>query len=98
MNETIVYHGITFHLIPGQKPCFQYDIENAVYTGYIDPDIDMDSLMELLDAIEEDKRQRYEAIPPNILKLALHMRRKGIDPKVGTEMLCALLKVVGTDE
>ena len=47
MNETIVYHGITFHLIPGQKPCFQYDIENAVYTGYIDPDIDMDSLMEL---------------------------------------------------
>ena len=53
---------------------------------------------ELLDAIEEDKRQRYEAIPPNILKLALRMRRKGIDPKVGTEMLCALLKVVGTDE
>ena len=58
MNETIVYHGITFHLIPGQKPCFQYDIENAVYTGYIDPDIDMDSLMELLDAIEEDKQHR----------------------------------------
>ena len=57
----------------------------------------MDSLMELLDAIEEYKR-RYKAIPPNILKLALHMRRKGIDPKVGTEMLCALLKVVGTDE
>ena len=53
--------------------------------------------MELLDAIEEDKR-RYEAIPPNILKLALHMHRKGIDPRVGTEMLCALLKVVGTDE
>ena len=71
MNETIVYHGITFHLIPSQKPCFQYDIENAVYTGYIDPDIDMDSLMELLDASEEDKRQRYKTIPPNILKLAL---------------------------
>lgn len=97
MNETIVYRGITFHLIPGQKPCFQYDIERAVYTGYIAPDIDMDSLMELLDAIEEDKR-RYEAIPPNILKLAQHMRKKGIDPKVGADMLCALLKVVGTDE
>ena len=40
---------------------------------YIAPDIDMDSLMELLDAIEEDKR-RYEAIPPNILKLALLKR------------------------
>ena len=53
--------------------------------------------MELLDAIEEDKR-RYEAIPPNILRLALHMHKKGIDPRVGTEILCALLKVVGTDE
>ena len=83
--------------LPGQKPCFQYDIERAVYTGYIAPDIDMDSLMELLDAIEEDKR-RYEAIPPNILRLALHMHKKGIEPKAGTEMLCALLKVVGTDE
>lgn len=83
--------------LPGQKPCFQYDIERAVYTGYIAPDIDMDSLMELLDAIEEDKR-RYEAIPPNILRLALHMHKKGIEPKAGTEILCALLKVVGTDE
>ena len=97
MNETIVYHGITFHLIPGQKPCFQYDIARAVYTGYIDLDIDMDSLMELLVAIEEDKR-RYKAIPPNILRLALHMHKKDIEPKAGTEMLCALLKVVGTDE
>ena len=77
MNETIVLHGITFHLIPGQKPCFQYDMESGTYTGYIDPDIDMDSLMELLDAIEEDKR-RYEAIPPNILKLALHMHRRAL--------------------
>ena len=58
----------------------------------------MDSLMELCEAIEEDKRQRYKAIPPNTLKPALHMHRKGIDPKKGAEMLCALLKVVGTDE
>ena len=75
MNETIVYHGITFHLIPGQKPCFQYDIERVVYTGYIDPDTDTDSLIKLLDAIEENKR-RYEAIPPNALKLAQHMRKR----------------------
>lgn len=98
MSDTVVFRGVTYHLIPGLAHCFQYDMETNTYTGYIDPDIDMDSLMELLDAIEVDKRQRYKAIPPNILKLALHMHRKGIDPKKGAEMLCALLRVVGTDE
>ena len=37
MNETIVYHGVSFHLIPGQKPCFQYDIERAVYPSISPP-------------------------------------------------------------
>lgn len=76
MEEIIEFMGITFHLSPGQRACFKY--EDGTYTGYASNRTKLDTFFQILTDIEADKRRRqWEAIPPNIRKLAeqIHKRR-----------------------
>ena len=91
MSDTIVFRGVTYHLIPGLAPCFQYDMKTNTYTGYVDPKLKFDKFVELANAIDADKRSRYEAIPPNIRKLAEYIHTKR-NPKLVTEALIAYLE------
>ena len=91
MGETFECGGITFHLSPGQKACFKY--ENGTYTGYASNRTKLDTFFRILADIEADKKRRqWEAIPPNIRKLAEQIHGKQ-DPEKVTAALCDIIRV-----
>jgi len=90
VEEIIEFMGITFHLSPGQRACFKY--EDGTYTGYASNRTKLDTFSQILTDIEADKRRRqWEAIPPNIRKLAeqIHKRR---NPEKITAAICGMIR------
>ena len=90
MGETFECGGITFHLATGQRACFKY--EDGTYTGYASNRTKLDTFFRILTDIEADKRRRqWEAIPPNIRKLAeqIHKRR---NPEKITAAICEMIR------
>jgi hypothetical protein len=90
VEEIIEFMGITFHLSPGQRACFKY--EDGTYTGYASNRTKLDTFFQILTDIEADKRRRqWEAIPPNIRKLAeqIHKRR---NPEKITAAICGMIR------
>lgn len=93
VEEIIKFMGITFHLSPGQRACFKY--EDGTYTGYASNRTKLDTFFRILTDIEADKRRRqWEAIPPNIRKLAERIHEKQ-DPEKVTAALCDIIRIWG---
>lgn len=36
MSDTVVFRGVTYHLIPGLAPCFQYDLVTEALIAYLE--------------------------------------------------------------